>query len=72
MRPVAEREFTAADGSPVYVSEAFHGELGRYLSFESIDESRRLTTYPPHWAELSRQELAMLYSTATRTWIRKR
>ena len=68
---MSEGEFTDADGTPVYVSARFHGELGRYLSFARIDESRRLETFAAHWAELSKQELSMLFSQATRTWSRK-
>ena len=62
--------FTDAEGTTWYVSE---GDVPdhRVLYFHSVDESRRLTTFPPHWKELSRQELSMLFSQAKRTWARR-
>lgn len=67
---MSERELTDVEGTTWYVSETESRE-DRVLFFHSVDESRRLATFPPNWAELSRQELSMLFSQAERTWKRR-
>ena len=69
---MSTREFRDPEGNAWYVSEVPGSDGRDYLSFDSLDESRRLFVYPPHWTELSRQELTMLWNQAEGTWKRGR
>ena len=67
---MSTREFKDPEGRFWYVSEV-PGIDGRpYLSFDSVDESRRLFTFPPKWTELTRQQLTALFNDAEETWSR--
>lgn len=67
-----EREFIDDAGVLWFVSEAYHPETGRFLSFTSVDESRALAPFPQDWHLVPRQDLRALLAQATPLWRRKR
>ena len=67
---MSTREFTDPEGNSWYLSEVTGSDGRDYLSFDSLDESRRLYVYPPRWTELFRQELTRLWYQAECTWRR--